>query len=93
MPHGIELYDAEGHKYYDSTSVTWNQVENRIVRANESWSRTYPELGGREIMVLQMYLNPPGILDEATAHTLDVSGNTVTVSGGDQDELIVVLMR
>lgn len=93
MPHGIQLYDANGHCYYDSTSVTWNQVESRIVRANESWSKTYPSLHNREILVLQLYLNPPGILDEATAHTLDVSGATVTVSGGDQDELIMVLMR
>ena len=78
---------------YSSSDVTWNQVAAFQVNANASISTTYSVLQNRTVQVVQMFIDPPPTDRKATAHTISVSGTTVSVSGGNENVLILVLMR
>lgn len=93
MSYGLELNNALGHLVYASTDVTWNQVDFFYVAANGSETHTYPALAGRQVLTVQSFINPPPTDRKAIAHTVTVSGNTVTASGGSEAAYILVLMR
>ena len=93
MSYGLNLFHSTGTLSYSSTDVTWNQVASFQVNANASSSVSYPVLSGREVQVVQMFIDPPPSNRKALAHTISVSGTTVNVSGGNENALIMVLMR
>jgi hypothetical protein len=93
MSFGLAIYQGSGQLTYSSDSVTWNQVESFEVAANGSFSQSFPVLSGREVMAVQMLIDPPPINRKAIAHTISVSGTTISVSGGSERSYILVLMR
>jgi hypothetical protein len=93
MSFGMEIFNANAALSYSSADVTWNQVDFFFVAGGGSESHTYTALSGREVLTIQMFINPPPVDRKATAHTVSVSGTTVTASGGSEAAYILVLMR
>lgn len=92
---GLKLYKSNGLVAYDSNSVTWNQVAQVYVASNGSGSWTYPLLINKEILVVQMLIDPPPITRAAIAHTITSSNvtGTISISGGSENAYFWVLMR
>lgn len=93
MSHGLNVYNANGALGYSSSDVTWNQVDFFRIEGGASVQRSYSAISGREVMLLQIMINPPPVDRRALAHTLSVSGTVVSVSGGSEACYILVLMR
>lgn len=93
MSHGLEIYHTNGALAFSSSDVTWNQVEFFYVGPSGSESRNLPVLAGRQVLTVQMFINPPPNDRKATAHTVTVSGTTVSASGGSEAAYILVLMK
>ena len=95
MSYGFTMWGANGNVMYDSTSVTWNQVDFYVVGAGSSNTRTFNSLGGKEVMVVMFFIDPPYTSRKATSHTASLSnGNkTISISGGSESMYILVLMR
>lgn len=93
MSSGLQIFKADAHLSFSSADVTWNQVDFFRVEAGEGIANYYAALAGREVLTVQMLINPPPTNQKATAHTVSVSGNTVNVSGGTVPCFILVLMR
>jgi hypothetical protein len=89
----MEISNPGAHIVYSSTDVTWNQVDFFSVAGNGSESHDYPALAGREVLTIQMFINPPPVDRKALAHNVTVSGTTVSASGGSEAAYILVLMR
>lgn len=93
MAYGMELFRSTGVLDYSSTDATWNQVASFMVNGGASHSASYAALSGRTSLVTQMFINAPPTDRKALAHTISVSGTTVTVSGGNETVFILVFMR
>lgn len=93
MSFGFQIFDASGVLRFDSTDVTWNQVTFYSVAAGGSDSRSIPQIGGKSVAIGQIMVNPPLTDRKAVAHTVSVSGTTVTVSGGSETVYIIVLVK
>lgn len=93
MANGMEIFNSSGNSVYSSTDITWNQVAAFQVNGGSSSSVSYPALSGRTVEVVQMFINPPPTDRKALAHTISVSGTTVSVSGGNETVFILVLMQ
>jgi hypothetical protein len=99
MAHGLQIYSSTGSLTYSSTDVTWNQVDYFTVTAlpsPQSVTNTYPIIIGKEVLVLQLLIDAPPTNRRALAHTITKETSntgTVTVSGGSENALILVLMR
>ena len=93
MAYGLQTFHSTGALSFSSTDVTWNQVAAFQVGAGASSSVSYPALSGRTVEVVQMFINPPPTTRKALAHTVSVSGTTVSVSGGNETVFILVLMQ
>ena len=90
---GLAVAKANRNVVYSSLDVTWNQVDFFEVAGGGSAYRDYPVLFGRESLVAQVMIDPPPLNRRAVAHTTSVSGQTVSVYGGSERSLILVLMR
>jgi hypothetical protein len=93
MTFGIRIKGPAGQVWMDSDLITWNLVEVYTVAAGASDSRTYGNLAGRTFMALQIPLEVPKVDSYTYEKSVVVSGNTVSVSGGNQIAEIVVLCR
>jgi len=93
MTYGLNVYQQSGALTYSTTDVTWNQVDFFFVAANGSASNSYPILSGREVLTLQVLIDAPPTDRKALAHTVSVSGTTVSVTGGNENAYILVLTR
>lgn len=93
MSFGLEVLKANGALSYSSADVTWNQVDFFSVAGGGSASHDYPALVGREIMTVQVMIDAPPLTRKALAHSVTVSGTTISVSGGSESTYILVLMR
>lgn len=93
MTVGLRIRRANNAVAYSSDSVTWNQVGFFIVPGNGSVSYNFPVIAGREVLTAQMMIDPPPLNRRAVAHTITVSGTTVTASGGSEQTYVLVLMR
>lgn len=91
--YGVRFFRKNGSLVYSSDEVTWNQVDTFICTQKYPISKTYPILQGREVLVVQSMMNAPPLDRRAYAHTVTVSGTTVSVGGGSETTLILVLMR
>jgi hypothetical protein len=89
----MNVYNDVGNLAYSTSDVTWNQVDFFYVPPNGSASNSYPTLSGRESLLVQMFINPPPSDRKALAHSMSVSGTTVSVSGGSEAAYILVLVR
>lgn len=95
MSYGLNLYKSDGVLGFSSNDVTWNQVAFFQVSGGGSASNNYPVLYGKEVLLVQMMINPPSTTAKSIAHTLSLASNltTVNVSGGNQDVYVLVLMK
>jgi len=95
MAFGLKMYKSNGLVAYDSESVTWNQVDQIYIAANGSGSWTYPLLINKEILVVQMLIDPPPFTRAAVAHTITTNNQTgqISISGGSENAYFWVLMR
>jgi hypothetical protein len=93
MSNGLAVFNADAHLSYSSADVTWNQVDFFRVAPGEGVANYYAALAGREVLTVQMLIDPPPTNQKATVHNVSVSGNTVYVSGGTVPCFILVLMR
>lgn len=93
MAHGLAVYLRNGEAVYSTADVTWNLVASMYVPAFTAESNVYPEIDGREVITTQMFVDAPLVSQTAIAHTIVVSGTTVSVSGGNVDAVIKVFMR
>ena len=93
MSYGFNIFDSGNKLIYDSNSITWNQVDMFLVPASNSISRDYPFLAGRTLRATQMFINAPPVTSKAIAHTISISGTTVSISGGNQDAYFLVVMQ
>lgn len=78
---------------YDSSSVTWNQVDFFEVPANGTVDRYYPFCNGRTMIGYQTFIDPPPIDRKMLAHTIYVNGGYLTVTGGNSRAHITVLVQ
>ncbi len=93
MSYGLNVYHSTGSLTYSSSDVTWNQVDFFQVSGGGSASNSYPIINGRDVLLLQMFINPPPLNRKALAHTLSKSGTTINVSGGTEDVYVLVLRK
>ena len=94
MSFGLNVYQETGSLTYSSTDVTWNQVGFFLLEPNSSGSQDFGDIiSGREVLVTQMFVNPPPSNERAYAFNISVSGTTFYWSGGNQYVYAVVLMR
>lgn len=93
MTFGLDIRNAAGGVTYASTDVTWNQVDMILVPGGGSASKSYAALTGRQVLCVQLMINPPPVNRRALAHNISVSGINVSVSGGSEDSFVLVLMR
>ena len=93
MSFGFQIYDSGGTLRFDSTDVTWNQVAFYTVAASGSDSRTLSQIGGKTVAIGQIMVDPDLENRQAVAHTVSISGTTITVSGGSEDVYILVLVK
>ena len=93
MSFGANFFNASGAGTYSSADVTWNQVDFLFVPGGGSVSAVYPVIAGREVLTSQMFIDAPPVDRRAVAHTVAVSGTTVSASGGSENTFLLVLMR
>lgn len=93
MSYGLNVYRASGALGFSSADVTWNQVDSFQVNGGASASNTYAVLSGKTVLTVQMFIDPPSTSAKSIAHTVSQSGNTINVSGGNQNTHILVLMQ
>ena len=93
MSVGLNIFKSTGALSFSTTEVTWNQVGIIQCPADGNISETFPVLAGKEVLTVQIPINPPSLTQRTYAHTVTVSGTTVSVSGGNTAVYVLVLMR
>ena len=93
MTFGLQVFNADGHLGYSSDDVTWNQADFFYVPPYGSVAQNIPAIVGRQVLTVQMFINPPPSDRKATAHAVSVSGAVVSASGGSEAAYILVLTR
>jgi hypothetical protein len=93
MAQGLDIFNSDGDLTYSTSDVTWNQVDFFQVNGGSSVSNSYPFIDNKQVITAQFFIDGPPSTQAATAHTITVSGTTVSVSGGSENVYIVVLAR
>ena len=93
MSFGLDIFKSGGGLTYSTSDVTWNQVDFFLVSGGSSASNSYPSISGRAVLTLQVQIGAPPLTRKATAHSVTVSGTTISVSGGSENTYILVLMK
>ena len=94
MTQGIKIWGPQGQVWMDSSLTTWNLVESFTVGAGAYVQRSYPELAGREFLVVQIPLEVPRVDSYTFEKTIQVlSGANIIVSDGNQSASILVMCR
>jgi hypothetical protein len=91
--YGMAIAKANRRVTYSTLDVTWNQVDFfEIPGGGDVW-KDYPAIAGREVLAVQIMIDPPPLNRRAIAHTVDVNGTVMHVAGGSERTYILVLMR
>lgn len=93
MSFGLGVFKPNGALAFSSDDVTWNQVDMMYCPGGGSVQGNYSVLAGREVLAVQIMIDPPPLNRRAVAHSISVSGTNVTVSGGSEAAYIIILMR
>ncbi len=93
MSFGLQVKSESGRVTYDSSMVTWNQVDFFLVEAYDSQNRTYPAIAGKEVQVMLIFVDAPPADRKAVAPAVVTGSTFVTVSGGTIAVYAIVLMR
>jgi hypothetical protein len=90
---GLGVFKPSGALAFSSDDVTWNQVDMMYCPGGGSAQGNYSVLAGREVLAVQIMIDPPPLNRRAVAHSISVSGTNVTVAGGSESAYIIILMR
>jgi len=90
---GVNIMSGTGRLIYSTAVVTWNQVDFFYLPGGQTFSKFYQVLVGKEVLVTQLFVNPPPLDRAAVAYTISSSNGTVTLSGGSEAVFVLVLMR
>lgn len=94
MSTGIELFDAQGRKYFSTESQTWSYLGTLIAQPGQSATLNIPQISlMSEVIFQRTFVNAPPGNQEAYIHTASLSGTTVVAVNGNVQTLIVVLGR
>ncbi len=96
MAYGLKVKNAAGVTTYDSTTVTWLQIGYLNAPASVTTTQTFTDANQfSEVMAQQWFINTPPEDQEAYAHNVvfSNSNNTVTISGGNQTQGVLILGR
>lgn len=93
MSFGLQVTSESGQVTYDSSMVTWNQVDFFLVPASASIGLTYEFLAGKEVQVMLIFVDAPPADRKAIAPTVTIGSTTVNISGGTVAVYAIVLMR
>ena len=92
--YGYLMRDHEGIIVFSTANTTWSQVDTFLAPGGETTERQYDALRGREGMAIRTPVNPPPADRLRSLHGVDfLSNGRVRASGGEEDTLIVVLLR
>ena len=92
--YGYLMRDHEGIIVFSTANTAWSQVDTFLAPGNETTERQYDALRGREGTAIRTPVNPPPADRLRSLHGVDfLSGGRVRARGGEEDTLIVVLMR
>jgi hypothetical protein len=95
MAYGIEISTNTGYVFFSTASQTWNYLGQLTVTANSTGTLTIPAISLMKRVIFQRFAvnNPPdnqeGYIHTAAQTTSDP--NTISVSGGNVDTLVIVL--
>ena len=93
MSFGLGVFRSKGILAFSSDDVTWNQVDMLYCPGGSATCRNYATLAGREVLAVQMMIDPPPLNRRAVAHTISVSGTAVSITGGSESAYVIILMR
>ena len=93
MSFGLQVTSESGQVTYDSSMVTWNQVDFFLVPASASIGLTYEFRAGKEVQVMLIFVDAPPADRKAIAPTVTIGSTTVNISGGTVAVYAIVLMR
>lgn len=93
--YGYLMRDHEGIIVFSTANTTWSQVDTFLAPGwRQTTERQYDVLRGREGIAIRTPVNPPPADRLRNLHGVDfLSDGRVRASGGEEDTLIVVLMR
>ena len=90
---GLQILNSRANIVYNSSSVTWNQVDFVYVTAGTTFNRSYEVLANRETKVLLIMVNAPPANAKALAPTVTINATNINMSGGAVDVYAIILMR
>jgi len=93
MTYGIRIFRQDGKLTYDSSSVTWNQVESFIVPANTSLTKQYPLLQNATVLVQISLINSPPFDQRCIAPDAIFTGTLLNITAGNAAAIISVLTQ
>jgi hypothetical protein len=93
MSYGVKVWGPSGEVWLDSTLVTWNLVGSFEIPAGASLSGSATDLLGREFIAVQIPLEVPFVQSYSYEKDVVITGNSLSVSGGNQTAAVVVLCR
>ena len=95
MSHGLALYSAAGTLIYSTVDITWNQVDYFTVAGGSSVSKNYTDVlpPGMTLAVQICFVDDIPSSTTAIAHTVDINGYSLYVSGGNQTTAVLVLAQ
>ena len=96
MAFGIEIYDENGNKTYDSTDTTWVQAGYfDLPESGGTFELSQLIPDGVEYIAVQLFVNVPSADSKMLAHniTFDTEAKTMTASGGSDRAGVLVLVR
>ena len=90
---GMQIMNESGFVTLDTSKQTWSYAGYFEAPANVSTTRTFPHVVGMTLIAQQHLLNDLPMNQKVITHTLSVSGNSVTASGGNKASIVVVLAQ
>ena len=95
MADGIQVNNSSGNTIFDSSSITWLQVDQFTVAANATVTNNYSTLSGFNVIAQQQMINTPPGNQEAFAPKISITGTSITVapySGQSSVSVIVIVL-
>lgn len=95
MAYGLQVFDEHGHLSFSTEDITWMQIDQFVVNANQTVSNNYPIISGMTIITQMQLINDVPDNQEGYAPEVTVSGTTVTVapySGQTSEQVIIMVL-
>ena len=94
MADGLQVNNSAGNTIFDSSSITWLQVDQFTVAANTTVTKNYSTLSGFNVIAQQQMVGVPANNQESFAPKISVTGTSVTVApySGQSSVRVIVLV-